>query len=402
MSWPLAKLDDVISFIRGVTFKPDDLVEPLSSGSTVVMRTKNVQVEGLDQSDLIAIPSGLIKRKEQVLHEGDILISSANSWELVGKVSYVPKLDYQATAGGFISIVRAKRGVIDSKYLYHWINSPSVQHKIRHCGRQTTNISNLDVGRFKDLEIPLPLLTEQKRIAAILDKADTIRRKRQQAIQLADEFVRAVFLDMFGDPVTNPKGFKKVPITELADVITGFAFKSNEYISDSPEAVRLCRGANTLTGYLDWSDTTYWPKSKLEKLEGYLIKAGDVILAMDRPWISSGLKVCIFPESQRETYLVQRVARLRPRRESYTDYIYSCIKSQAFEKHCCPTETTVPHISPVELKNFEVLLPHSDLIDKYDSVVSIINGSLSQMATGESMSEDMFSALSQKAFSGQL
>ncbi|MGP4957891.1 hypothetical protein, partial [Pseudomonas helleri] len=84
MSWPISRLGEVISFIRGVTFTPEDQVEPLSDGSTVVMRTKNVQVAGLDQSDLIAVPSGFVRRKEQSLREGDILVSSANSWELVG------------------------------------------------------------------------------------------------------------------------------------------------------------------------------------------------------------------------------------------------------------------------------------------------------------------------------
>lgn len=214
MKVPSVKVGEVIKFVRGITFKPDDQVEPLSKGSAVVMRTKNVQVAGLDESDLIAVPKSFVKREEQNLREGDILISSANSWELVGKVSYVPALKYEATAGGFISIVRAKVSEIDSRYLYHWISSPLSQHKIRYCGRQTTNISNLDVGRFKDLEIPLPPLTEQKRIATILDKADAIRRKRQQAIQLADEFLRAVFLDMFGDPVTNPKGWVVKPLKE--------------------------------------------------------------------------------------------------------------------------------------------------------------------------------------------
>ena len=65
-----------------------------------------------------------------------------------------------------------------------------------------------EVSDGKSLEIPLPPLPEQKRIAAILDKADQLRQKRQQAIDLADEFLRSVFLDMFGDPVTNPKGWE--------------------------------------------------------------------------------------------------------------------------------------------------------------------------------------------------
>ena len=256
--------------------------------------------------------------------------------------------------------------IADIKYLYYFLKSKFSYFVENAVGGAQPNISQ---GLIKSLEVPLPSLDEQKRIADILDKADAIRQKREQAIKLADDFLCATFLDMFGDPVENPKKLKKAPITELADVITGFAFKSNEYISDTPESVRLCRGANTLTGYLDWADTKFWPKNKLEKLDNYLIKAGDIILAMDRPWISSGLKVCIFPENQRETYLVQRVARLRPRCESYTNYIYSCIKSPAFEKHCCPTETTVPHISPVELKNFEVIIPPEELMVNFNSIV---------------------------------
>ena len=76
------------------------------------------------------------------------------------------------------------------------------------------------------IEIPLPPLAEQKRIAAILDKADAIRRKRQQAIQLADDFLRAVFLDMFGDPVTNPKGWEIAELGSISEVQGGLQVSS--------------------------------------------------------------------------------------------------------------------------------------------------------------------------------
>ncbi|WP_311196505.1 restriction endonuclease subunit S [Serratia nematodiphila] len=289
--------------------------------------------------------------------------------------------------------------IVDRDYLFRWLESQS--SLIESEGKGAT-VKGITLPFLKGLNVPIPPINEQKRIAAILDKAEGIRQKREQAMKLANDFWRTTFLNMFGDPVENPKNLKKAPITELAEVITGFAFKSNEYISDAPESVRLCRGANTLTGYLDWADTKFWPKNKLEKLDNYLIKASDIILAMDRPWISSGLKVCIFPENQRETYLVQRVARLRPRCESYTNYIYSCIKSPAFEKHCYPTETTVPHISPVELKNFEILIPPDELMVNFHSIVSIINNSLNKMASGDIDSDALFSKLSQQAFSGHL
>lgn len=291
--------------------------------------------------------------------------------------------------------------VLDRRYLVHYLRSKQFVSWISDqvAGAKMPRVS---MKVFWEHEIPLPPLDEQKRIAAILDKADAIRQKRKQAIDLADEFLRSVFLDMFGDPVTNPKGLSEAKLTEFADVITGFAFKSAEYVEDDKANVRLCRGANTLPGYLDWKDTAYWDSSKLSGIENYKINAGDVILAMDRPWISSGLKVCVFPDNERDTYLVQRVARMRPKNSLYTDYLYSSILSKAFERHCCPTETTVPHISPVELKNFSLLMPDEELLKKYNNAVTTVRKSKSAMEVAWLESNHIFDSLSQKAFSGQL
>lgn len=283
------------------------------------------------------------------------------------------------------------------RWVYYMLSAFKLERFSEGAGVPTLN-RNL----VHDELIPLPPLPEQKRIATILDKADAIRRKRQQAIQLTDDFLRAVFLEMFGDPVTNPKGFEKGYITELADIITGNAFRSNEYVDDSDSAVRICRGTNVLTGYFDWSDIAYWPKDKLEGVERYLLSGGDVILAMDRPWISTGLKVCIFPAGEKDTYLVQRVARLRPKKAILSDYLYSCIKSKAFEQHCCPTETTVPHISPIELREYEVLIPNQDLLYKYHEIVSKIRTVVGRMQEEAICADNVFESLNQNAFSGRL
>lgn len=213
-------LGDVVDFIRGITFKPEDVVGVKDPNAVVCMRTKNIQAE-LEVDDLIAVPESFVRRDELLLREGDTLISSANSWNLVGKVARVPALPYRATAGGFIAIVRAKPSAIDSDYLYRWLASDSNQEAIRACGRQTTNISNLSVPRFLDLPISLPEREDQVRAAAILDKVDSLRRKRQETIRLADEFLKAVFYEKFGDPVTNSKGLPTSRIEQLCDVATG-------------------------------------------------------------------------------------------------------------------------------------------------------------------------------------
>ena len=94
---------------------------------------------------------------------------------------------------------------LDQNYLWHFISSNKHQLLKKGTGSTFKQVSKINIAQWC---IPLPPLAEQKRIAAILDKADSIRRKRQQAIKLADDFLRSVFLDMFGDPVTNPKGWE--------------------------------------------------------------------------------------------------------------------------------------------------------------------------------------------------
>src|SRR5581483_7825539 len=98
-------------------------------------------------------------------------------------------------------------GSIDPRYLYHWFASPRIQATVRSFGQQTTNISNLNVDRCLRLPLSLPPLSDQRRIAAILDAADTLRSKRRAVLAKLDTLIQSVFLDMFGDPIKNPRGF---------------------------------------------------------------------------------------------------------------------------------------------------------------------------------------------------
>lgn len=102
---------------------------------------------------------------------------------------------------------------LDSRFLMYWLRWRPPSYLIRDSAYPSIRLEDV-----RDLRIPLPPLPEQRRIAAILDKADAVRRKRQQTLDLADQFLRSAFLDMFGDPVTNPKGW---PVVRLANLIDG-------------------------------------------------------------------------------------------------------------------------------------------------------------------------------------
>jgi type I restriction enzyme S subunit len=183
------------------------------------MRTKNVQVQ-LDLSDVWAVDRALVRRSEQSLRFGDILVSSANSWNLVGKCCWVPDLPWPASFGGFISVLRAEPDRIDPRFLFRWFASEPVQTVVRTLGQQTTNISNLNVERTLRLTIPLPPLSDQHRIAELLDRADAIRAKRRTALAELDTLTLSIFLDMFGDPLRNPNRLRVGPLAELCLRIT--------------------------------------------------------------------------------------------------------------------------------------------------------------------------------------
>ncbi len=204
---PIVVLGDIAQFIRGINFKPDDVVPLGTEGSVACMRTKNVQSE-LDLTDVWAVAEGFVRREEQLLQAGDILVSSANSWNLVGKCSWIPELPWRASFGGFVSVLRANPAHVDARFLYQWFAWEHTQALLRSFGQKTTNISNLNIDRALALKLPLPPVEEQRRIAAILDQAETLRTQRRTALALLDSLTQSLFLDMFGDAETNKMGFQ--------------------------------------------------------------------------------------------------------------------------------------------------------------------------------------------------
>ncbi|WP_248122535.1 restriction endonuclease subunit S [Micrococcus lacusdianchii] len=174
-------LGDVAGFVRGVTFKPADV----SNEGVPVMRTKNVQ-KRLDLSDVIRIPADLVRNEDKYLRPGDTLVSSANSYNLVGKCCFVGELPERSAIGGFVAALRPGPDV-DPMFLYHWFNSDRIQETVRSFGNQTTNISNLNIKRTLTLRLPDVPLSVQREFAAVVAKVDAQRERIERALALEDE-----------------------------------------------------------------------------------------------------------------------------------------------------------------------------------------------------------------------
>ncbi|MDU3572498.1 MAG: restriction endonuclease subunit S [Serratia marcescens] len=168
--------------------------------------------------------------------------------------------------------------------------------------------------------------------------------------------------------------WKKTTLGQVAQVFTGFPFKSSGY-SDDPKDIKLLRGDNIAQGTLRWDDAKRWPKNEYEKYNQYQLKENDVVLAMDRPWIGAGLKYSSIRKEDLPSLLVQRTARLRGSTELDIIYLKYIIASPWFSKYIqsINTGSLVPHISSKQIKDFPINLPPLPQQKKLSSVLAALD-----------------------------
>lgn len=149
-----------------------------------------------------------------------------------------------------------------------------------------------------------------------------------------------------------------VLLGDVSEIQTGFPFKSDDY-SDVPSDPKLLRGDNIAQGRVRWDGVKRWPHFRTAAVAQYLLKEGDIILAMDRPWIEAGLKYCRIQRDDLPCLLVQRVACLRGTSRLDTGFLRYLIGSQSFTDHvlAVQTGTAVPHISSKQIQSFRFDLP---------------------------------------------
>ena len=161
------------------------------------------------------------------------------------------------------------------------------------------------------------------------------------------------------------------------DVDSGFPFKSADFSSD-PDGIPLVKGENIGLGRIEWERSRYWPQHQAEGLDRYYLTEGDIVLAMDRPWIPSGLKFGVVEHGAKPALLVQRVARLRARPTLDQRYLRYVISSPGFIAHVQNEGrgVGVPHISAEQIRRYQLKLPDlpsqrriADVLSAYDELI---------------------------------
>lgn len=216
MSWPIVELGKHLDFITSGSRGWSQYVRP--TGARFI-RIQNVGRNELLMDDMACIqpPSGAESARTRV-QTGDVLVSITAD---LARTAVIPDGFGEAYINQHLALMRPRD--FYPPFLASYVAlGPGRKQLLK---RDKVGVkSGLNFDDLRSLRVPLPPLPEQRRIADILDKADAIRRKRKEAIAMTEALLRSAFLEMFGDPVTNPKGWRTVPLDELIDQERGISY----------------------------------------------------------------------------------------------------------------------------------------------------------------------------------
>jgi type I restriction enzyme S subunit len=289
---------------------------------------------------------------------------------------------------------------LNRNYLLYWLRSHHFQHAINNVGGRAAQ-AGFNKADLSALNIPLPPLAEQKRIAGILDAADALRAKRRESLAQLDTLLQSTFLDLFGDPVTNPKGWEVSTLNNVLTIEHGFAFKS-EFFSDHGEYVVLTPGSFFEGGgYRDQGKKTKF--YSIAPPVKYVLPAGALLVAMTEQ--APGLlgSPIFVPEDDKFLHN-QRLGRLHLSQKLLPQFVYHFFNTAWVrgEIQRTSTGTKVKHTSPSKIGSVLSIIPPLDIQHRFTSIVESIEQQKSRLHAELAELDNLFASLQSRAFNGEL
>lgn len=329
------------------------------------------------------------KHDQSLFDYSSIVIGRKGS---VGQVTFVPNGGWVIDTAYYVEI--KDQETIDLRYLFHALQAADLAKDTI-----TTSIPGLNRDALLSNCIAVPPLEEQKRIAAILDKADSLRRKRQQTIQLADDFLRAVFLDMFGDPVTNPKGWQK---DELGALTTKIGSGATPLGGDSVyklSGMAFIRSLNVHDRRFVMKNLAYIDTAQASRLSNVEVLSGDLLLNITG---ASVARSCLVPAGVLPARVNQHVCIIRSDGSLVPEFLEAQIICEPIKKLLLgigeSMGATRQAITKAQLEFFKVIVPPLSEQKRFAAIVAKVMQNKLKMQTLSEQSELLFQSLQQQAF----
>lgn len=331
---------------------------------------------------------------------GDILYTAVGSFGVAVPVETDRPFMFQR----HIAHIKPDPSRVHTRYLAYLLNSPvmraTADRVAKGVAQRTVTLTDL-----KAFEIPLLPLPEQRRIASILDKADAIRRKRKEAIALTEELLRSAFLEMFGDPVTNPKGWAVRPLGEVIEKLEAGWSANGDARPRLSEEYGVLKVSAVTSGFFRSEEHKAVAADAVDR-ELVTPRAGDLLFsrANTRELVAA---TCIVESDEPRLFLPDKIWRVVPRdRIATTPYLRFLLAHDRFRGELTKTATgtsgSMLNVSMDKLRTLRAPIPPFAAQQRFSVLVWSSLRSKVRHMRAQRGAEDLFASLVHRAFSGAL
>lgn len=390
----MERLGDYVSILNGFAFKSSEYVNE----GVRVLRITNVQKGEIRDDNPKFYPlesSNLYNRF--LLKEGDLLMSLTGNVGRVGKVS--SKL-LPAYVNQRVCKLKVTNDKLDSDYLFHVLNSEKFE---REAIANSSGIAQLNLSTkwLEDYSLSIPPLPTQKKIAAILDAADEHRQKTKALLEKYDELAQSIFLEMFGDPLINPR---KYPLVKLSEVVKKDKIITYGIVQAGPnvnDGVIYIKSGDIKDGVIQTVNLQRTSQDIAKKYERSKCSSGDLIMSI-RATVGT---VAILPAQLDGANLTQGTARISADNSKVnTRFLLHCLRSKGIQTKINKVSkgATFREITLGRLREIQIPIPSLQMQELFDSRTSLINNQRNIAENQYQESENLFDSILQQAFHGQL
>ena len=344
------------------------------------------------------VPKELFDRSVKI-KKGDLVftLTGENTEEIAKSLAYLG--DVEIAAGGDLAVWTGHG--CDSKYLAYLMYSPQLISQKAATGNGNI-VVHTSIKKLQQLEFPLPPLSVQREIVSRLERELAAVEKMKKGFEALAETAKAEFeaerLETHKELLCG-----KWPCELLkkhVDVLAGYAFQSKGFVESG---IRVCGGLIIAPDRIKWEECKYWKSSN--GIEQYLLQDKDIVIALDRPWISGGFKMGVICKRDLPCLLIQRTARLRMKDVDFR-YVMMLLRDESFKSHCTTSGTTVPHISHKDIETYEIPFPpervQKEIVDRLFVAKTRAEKLEAKAREGVAVCETMRKAILKEAFEGSV
>lgn len=389
-------LSTLCKISNGFAFKSDDYV----SHGHRIMRITNVQKGLVVDSDPKFVPNEIADKAYNFkLKAGDILVSLTGN---VGRVGRVLSQHLPAVLNQRVGLIRPESSEINDNYLFQFLNSDKFEREAIQNSNGVAQL-NLSTKWIENYEIPLPPIDDQIRIAHLLGKVEGLIAQRKQHLQQLDDLLKSVFLEMFGDPVRNEKGWNTGLVVDFCDVKGGKRIPKGESLVNEDTGFPYIKAGNIKNGEVTLNDLEYVTPDVRRLISRYTVDEGDVCITVVGANIGD---VGVVPISLHQASLTENANKLliKDKRRLNNHYLAHYLMSGYVQQQIASSirAAGVPKLAIFRIEQMLLLVPPIEEQTKFERIKTLIKTLASRYHQSLTELEALYGALSQQAFKGEL